>query len=98
MNTMESKLSSGDTNVEEKNKEERITAKINASVATFEGNVLMLMQEFKEAHDEYSANISDPTVNTNGQNSDYFRGKADAYGYAARMIKQCLRWHGKLEY
>lgn len=67
------------------------------SVSTFDGNVLLLWQEFQKAHDEYQDNIDDPVVNPKGDNTEYFRGKADAYGYAARQIKNCLKWHGKLK-
>jgi hypothetical protein len=70
---------------------------LKATVATFDGNILMLWNEFKSAHDEYQNSINDPVVNPNGENTSYFRGKADAYGYAARMIKAALKWHGKLK-
>lgn len=67
------------------------------TVATFEGHVLLLLQEFQEAHDEYQNNVSDTKINPNGENTGYFSGKADAYGYAARQIRSMLRWHGKID-
>lgn len=69
---------------------------LTPSVSNFDGHILMIMQEFKTAHDEYSANVCDPVVNPNGENTSYFRGKADAYGYAARQLMSCMKWHGKL--
>lgn len=70
---------------------------LRPTISTFEGHILMLMHEFKEAHREYQDNMTDKVVNPKGENTEYFRGKADAYGYAARKIKECLKWHGKLK-
>lgn len=46
---------------------------------------------------EYEANINDPVVNPDGKNTDYFRGKQNAYWYASSEIKNCLKWHGLTE-
>lgn len=67
-----------------------------ATIRTFEGHVKKLLLEMEMKCQEYEDNINDKVVNTNGENTNYFRGKADAYRYSAKQIRECLRWYGKL--
>lgn len=43
---------------------------------------------------EYEEAQTDKTINEDGKNTDYFKGKADAYSYAHSQLVGILRWHG----
>lgn len=43
---------------------------------------------------EYEDAQTDKVVNPTGENTDYFRGKADAYGYAHSKLVGIFKWHG----
>ncbi len=68
---------------------------IEPTMRTFEGHIKMLAIEFEEAGKEYEANVNDPVVNAKGANSDYFKGKSDAYKYAKGKLNAALKWYGK---
>jgi hypothetical protein len=67
----------------------------SATLTTFEGHVKKILLEMESKFQEYEDNINDKVVNPNGDNTHYFRGKADAYRYSAKQIRECLRWHSK---
>jgi hypothetical protein len=57
----------------------------------FVGSITELHTHLKVTHDE---KVESHINATDAGNKAFFRGKAEAYGYAARRIMDAISWHG----
>lgn len=62
----------------------------------FENHIKNIMIELELKSKKYEDDITNNVVNSDGENTKYFKGKADAYRYSAKQIRECLRWYGIL--
>lgn len=60
----------------------------------FEKHLRKYLMDLFERRLEYEEAQTDKVVNPNGENTDYFRGKHDAYGYAHSQLVGIFKWYG----
>lgn len=60
----------------------------------FEKGIKALALDLEVLSDNYTADMGSPALNGDGSNTNYFKGKRDAYQYAANKLRDLLQWHG----
>lgn len=66
----------------------------NAEQTKFENSLREVLTDLFGRRLEYEDAQTDKVVNPDGKNTDYFKGKADAYSYAHSKLLGVMRWHG----
>lgn len=65
----------------------------NEEQLAFEKHLREYLTDLFSRRLEYEDAQTDKKVNPNGENTDYFRGKADAYAYAHSQLVSLMMWH-----